>query len=64
VLDCASLVVFKSLFDRTKDWADIEAVALATPEDVEAATRTLAGLIGEKDPAYRRLTKISASNPP
>ena len=28
VIDCASLVIFKSFFDRTKDWADIEAVAV------------------------------------
>ena len=33
----ASLVIFKAFFDRTKDWADLEAVAQATPEDIEAA---------------------------
>lgn len=64
LLDCASLVVFKSFFDRTKDWADIEAVAVATPEDVETAARTIAALVGEDDPAYRRLATISAANPP
>lgn len=63
VLDCASLVVFKSFFDRTKDWADIEAVATATPEDIEAAARTLAELVGEEDEAYRRLASISSANP-
>ena len=31
VLDCASLVIFKAFFDRTSDWADIEAVALGDP---------------------------------
>lgn len=64
VLDCASLVVFKSFFDRTKDWADIEAVAAATPEDIDAARRMLAELLGEDDPAYGRLAKISTANPP
>jgi hypothetical protein len=64
VLDCASLVIFKSLFDRTKDWADIEAVALATPEDVDSATKTVAGLVGEDDPSYRRLAEIAAANRP
>jgi hypothetical protein len=63
VLDCASLVVFKSFFDRTKDWADIEAVAIATPEDIEAAAQTLARLVGEEDEAYRRLASIRADNP-
>jgi hypothetical protein len=63
VLDCASLTVFKSLFDRTKDWADIEAMALTTPEDIEAAAVTLAGLVGEDDPSYKRLGRIAAKNP-
>jgi len=63
VLDCASLVIFKAMFDRTKDWADIEAVAAATPEDIESAARTIAELIGEDDPAYARLAKIRQQNP-
>jgi hypothetical protein len=63
VLDCASLVVFKSFFDRTKDWADIEAIAGATPEDIEAAARTLADLVGEEDEAYKRLASIRSTNP-
>jgi hypothetical protein len=63
VLDCASLAVFKSLFDRTKDWADLEAIAVATPEDIEAAARILAGLVGEDDPAYKRLAAVVAANP-
>jgi hypothetical protein len=63
VLDCASLVVFKSFFARTKDWADVEAVAMATPEDIEAAARMLAELVGEQDEAFLRLSAISAGNP-
>ena len=63
VLDCASLVLFKSFFDRTKDWGDIEAVALATPEDVEAAARTLAELVGEEDESYKRLAAVRDANP-
>jgi len=64
VLDCASLVIFKSFFARTKDWGDIEEVALATPEDVDTATKAVAGLVGEDDPSYKRLAEISAANPP
>ena len=64
VLDCASLVVFKSFFNRTRDWGDIEEVALATPEDVRAATEVVADLVGEDDPSYRKLAEISAANPP
>jgi hypothetical protein len=58
MLDCASLVVFKSLFNRTKDWADIEAVAVATPEDIEVAARKLSNLVGEEDESYKRLVSI------
>jgi hypothetical protein len=63
VLDCASLAVFKAFFDRTKDWADLEAIAVATPEDIEAAARTVEELVGQDDPAYKRLKAISAANP-
>jgi hypothetical protein len=61
VLDCASLVVFKAFFDRTKDWADIEAVAERDPRIVEAAVGTLAGLLGEEDPTYARLASLAGA---
>lgn len=64
VLDCASLVIFKSFFARTRDWGDIEEVALATPEDVDTAVKAVADLVGEDDPSYKRLAEISAANPP
>jgi len=64
VLDCASLVIFKSFFARTRDWGDIEEVALATPEDVDAALKAVAGLVGEDDSSYQRLAEIAAANPP
>jgi hypothetical protein len=63
MLDCASLVVFKAFFARTKDWADIEEIALATPEDIEIAARTLAELVGEEDAAFARLDAVRSSNP-
>lgn len=59
VLDCASLVIFKAFFDRTKDWADIEAVAIATPEDIEGAAATIAELVGEDDPALEKLKALA-----
>ena len=64
VLDCASLVILKSFFARTRDWGDIEEVALATPEDVDAAVKAVAGLVGEDDPSYKKLAAISAASPP
>ncbi len=63
VLDCTSLILFKSFFDRTKDWGDIEAMAMATPEDIEFAAAKLAELVGEEDPAYKRLAAVREANP-
>lgn len=63
MLDCASVVLFKSFFDRTKDWGDIEAVAVATPEDIETAAQSLAELVGEEDKSYKRLAAIRDANP-
>lgn len=60
VLDCASLTIFKAFFDRTKDWADIEAIAIATPEDIEIAATTIADLVGEDDPAVGKLKALAS----
>ncbi|MGC1852615.1 MAG: hypothetical protein WA687_09280 [Solirubrobacterales bacterium] len=60
VLDCASLAIFKAFFDRTKDWADLEAIAIATPEDIEDAAATIADLVGEDDPAVERLKALAS----
>jgi hypothetical protein len=59
VLDCASLAIFKAFFDRTKDWADLEAIAQAAPEDVEAAAEKIARLVGPDDPAVGRLESLA-----
>ena len=58
VLDCASLAIFKAFFDRTKDWADMEAIAQATPEDIDAAAATIADLVSPEDPAVKRLQSL------
>ena len=58
VLDCASLAIFKAFFDRTKDWADLEAIAEATPEDIDAAAATISELVGKDDPAVQRLESL------
>lgn len=63
MLDCASLVVFKALFDRTKDWADIEAIAECTPAQVESAAAALSGLVGEDDETCKRLRSVLAHPP-
>lgn len=62
VLDCVSLAIFKSLFNRTKDWADLEAVAAASPESIEGAERIVGELVGRDDPSYERLAALAAAN--
>lgn len=55
VLGATELVVFKAFFDRTKDWADIEAVLEAGTADVHAAIGWLVDLLGGDDPRVARL---------
>jgi hypothetical protein len=55
MVDCASLAVFKALLDRTKDWADMEAMADAAPAEMRVAAETIAELLGDDAPAVRRL---------
>src|SRR5699024_4048825 len=48
-LSCRDLAVFKAFFDRTKDWADLEAMAEAGSLDVTAVAATLSAFLGADD---------------
>ncbi|HET7053760.1 MAG TPA: hypothetical protein VFI09_07580 [Solirubrobacterales bacterium] len=58
VLSCSSLAIFKAFFDRPRDWADLDAISIATPEDIEDAASTIADLVGEDDPAVEKLKAL------
>lgn len=58
VLGCLALVVFKALFNRTKDWADIEAIVAAGSVDETEVRVALERLVGPDDDSARRLTAI------
>lgn len=58
VLDCTSLAVFKAFFNRTKDWADLEAMAGAGQLDVDAVGGFLTDLLGKNDPRLGRLRHL------
>jgi hypothetical protein len=58
VLSAEDLAVFKALFDRTKDWADIEAMVESNAIDLQLAADRLAGLLGD-DPRVARLRTLS-----
>lgn len=58
ILGATELVVFKAFFDRTKDWADIEAMAEADTADLHAAIGWLVDLLGADDPRIDRLRRL------
>ena len=55
VLGPVELAVFKAMFDRTRDWADIEAMVAAETLDLEAVRATLATLVDPGDHRFDRL---------
>jgi hypothetical protein len=55
VLGPVELAVFKVMFDRTRDWADIEAMVAANTLDLEALRTTLATMLEAGDPRFARL---------
>jgi hypothetical protein len=59
VLSCEDLAVFKGLFNRTKDWADLEAMAAAGTLD-RSVREQLVALVGEDDERVDRLDRVLA----
>jgi hypothetical protein len=57
VLSCTALVVFKAMFDRTQDWADIEAMVEARSFDPVEATEWIRQMLGED----RRIEQLAAA---
>ena len=63
VLGATELVVFKAFFDRTKDWADIEAMVEAEDADVHRALGWLVDLSGADDHRVARLQALLERKP-
>ncbi len=57
VLGPVELAVFKVIFDRTKDWADIEAMFAARTLDRDAVETTLGGMLDAGDDRFARLAE-------
>lgn len=64
VLGATELTVFKAFFDRTKDWADIEAMIDAGTVDLHAALGWLVDLLGGDDHRVDRLRRLLDRKPP
>lgn len=57
-LACRDLAVFKAFFNRTKDWADLEAMAAAGTLDVEAVLGVLVAYLGGADERIEKLRAL------
>lgn len=55
VLGPLELAAFKAIFDRTRDWADIEAMLAAGSTTVDEIAGALRPMLGEEDPRWGRL---------
>jgi hypothetical protein len=61
VLGPEHLIVCKAMFDRPKDWLDIEQALVAVPHlDVEEVSRWLTRLAGPGDHRLKRFDKLAA----
>jgi hypothetical protein len=58
VLGATELTVFKAFFDRTKDWADIEAMMDADTVDRHRALGWLTDLLGPDDERVKRFRDL------
>jgi hypothetical protein len=59
ILGPVELAVFKIMFDRTRDWADLEAMLAAGTLDATAVDRSLANLLERDDPRFERLRTLT-----
>lgn len=58
VLGCEALIVFKAMFNRSKDWGDIEAMLEARSVDCRHVVERLRKLMGTADPVVVRLWSL------
>ena len=59
ILGPIELTVFKAMFDRTRDWADIEAMLAANTVDLDAVRVTLGTLVDAGDARFGRLSEAA-----
>jgi hypothetical protein len=61
ILSPEHLAVCKAMFDRVKDWLDIEQILVATdPVDLEEIEAQLTRMVGRSDPRIAKLKEIKA----
>jgi hypothetical protein len=57
VLGPVELAVFKVMFDRTRDWADIEAMVERGTVDLDAVRAALLTMLDAGDERFERLSR-------
>lgn len=57
ILGPVELAVFKAMFDRTKDWADIETMIAAQRLDTDAVRKALREMLGTDDHRFDKLAE-------
>lgn len=57
-LSCSDLAVFKSFFNRTKDWADLEEMRSAGTLDIDRVVGVLVHYLGSDDERIDRLRAL------
>jgi len=63
-LTCQDIAVLKVFFNRTKDWADLEAMVEAGTIKIPQVTATIIEYLGADDQRIMELTKLSALKKP
>ena len=59
ILAVEHLIVCKVIFDRSRDWVDIEAIAaLKTPIDAAEVLRWVGRIAGDDDPGFNRIASL------
>jgi hypothetical protein len=58
ILGPVELAVFKVMFDRTRDWADLEAMTEAGSLDVSAVKKAVESLVGADDARLTRMDTL------
>ena len=61
-LNCSDLAVFKAFYNRTKDWADLEAMREAGTLDLDHVMAVIREYLGNDDERLLRLKALFIDN--
>ena len=62
VLSAEFLAIFKAMFNRTKDWADLEAMVEEGSFNIDFVVSQLVDLLGAQDARIERLSRLVAKS--